>query len=221
MFPPTSEYGRYMRTDLLSSLRMPTDQLAHRDEALFRTVHQVHELWLLQASGEAATATARIAAGGLDDARDLLGRVCRVIALLTGGLELLTTITPHDFAIIRAVLKDGSGAQSPGWRALREAARELRGVLQPVLAAGGGARLEAGGVVDPAAFRLVRVLLDLDCQVSIWRHHHHLLAARLVGAGGVGTQGMPVDSLSALTGQRLFPELWPSALATPAAGARG
>lgn len=213
MASPTSEYARYMQTDLLCSLRRPADRLAHRDEALFRTVHQVHELWLMHASAEAATAATCLTAGGLDDARDLLSRVGRVVGLLTGGLDLLTTIAPNDFAVIRTALGNGSGVDSPGWRALHEATRELRTALRPVLA--------SGGVADPAAIRLVQTLLDLDSQVSFWRHHHHLLAARLVGASGVGTQGMPVEALGALTRRRLFPELWLAGLATVAPGGRG
>ena len=41
-----NDYARYMRTDALLSLQRRPDEVIHRDELLFQTVHQSTELWL-------------------------------------------------------------------------------------------------------------------------------------------------------------------------------
>lgn len=40
-----SDYERYLRTDELLALQKSSDELSHRDELLFMTVHQSSELW--------------------------------------------------------------------------------------------------------------------------------------------------------------------------------
>ena len=53
----TSDYERYLRTDELLALQKTPEEMAHRDELLFQTVHQSSELWLKLACFEVDTAT--------------------------------------------------------------------------------------------------------------------------------------------------------------------
>ena len=48
-----SDYERYLRTDALLNLQKAPDEMVHRDELLFFTVHQSSELWLKLACFEA------------------------------------------------------------------------------------------------------------------------------------------------------------------------
>ena len=41
-----SDYERYLRTDELLALQKTPEEMQHRDELLFQTVHQSSELWL-------------------------------------------------------------------------------------------------------------------------------------------------------------------------------
>jgi tryptophan 2,3-dioxygenase len=52
-----SDYERYLRTDELLALQKTPEEMAHRDELLFQTVHQSSELWLKLACFEVDTAT--------------------------------------------------------------------------------------------------------------------------------------------------------------------
>ena len=51
-----TDYARYMRTDTLLSLQRRPEDMIHRDELLFQTVHQSTELWLKLACNELAAA---------------------------------------------------------------------------------------------------------------------------------------------------------------------
>ena len=51
-----SDYERYLRTDELLALQKRPEELSHRDELLFMTVHQSSELWLKLAAFEVETA---------------------------------------------------------------------------------------------------------------------------------------------------------------------
>ena len=53
----TSDYERYLRTDELLALQKTPEEMVHRDELLFQTVHQSSELWLKLACFEVETAT--------------------------------------------------------------------------------------------------------------------------------------------------------------------
>src|SRR3954467_14929382 len=55
--PGASDYERYLRTDELLSLQKTPEEMSHRDELLFQTVHQSSELWLKLACFEVETAT--------------------------------------------------------------------------------------------------------------------------------------------------------------------
>ena len=44
--PGASDYERYLRTDELLALQKTPEEMEHRDELLFQTVHQSSELWL-------------------------------------------------------------------------------------------------------------------------------------------------------------------------------
>ena len=52
-----SDYERYLRTDDLLALQKTPEEMVHRDELLFQTVHQSSELWLKLACFEVETAT--------------------------------------------------------------------------------------------------------------------------------------------------------------------
>lgn len=217
---PGSEYARYMRTDELLSLQRSDAQLLHRDERLFQCVHQSTELWLKQAHFEIDHARALIEDGRLAAAQALLARARGCVEQTTGQLRLLESMSSLDFGQLRPALGRGSGLESPGWRALREAAQGLLAAFM--------ARCEAHGLtldelfrrgVDAPLYPLAEALLDLDQQVTIWRVKHLFVAVRTIGTGGIGTQGMPVQSLARLLEQRLFATLWEARAAL--AGAYG
>ncbi len=213
-----SEYASYMRTEELLGLQRRDEEVLHRDERLFQCVHQSTELWLKQAGFEMAHAVWLIEAGRLSAAAQILVRASKCVDTIAQQLDILARMASFDFGVLRPALGQGSGLESPGWRNLR--------ALAPRLLAAFTAQREARGVTlqdmfragpDSALYVLAEALLDLDAKVSTWRLQHLAIAVRTIGDGGIGTKGMPVQTLAGLLAHRLFAELWSARSATAAA----
>src|SRR6201747_2957435 len=84
--PGASDYERYLRTDELLALQKTPEQMEHRDELLFQTVHQSSELWLKLAVFETDEAIAQIGEGELALAIRLLGRANHAVTMVTEAL---------------------------------------------------------------------------------------------------------------------------------------
>jgi tryptophan 2,3-dioxygenase len=203
------DYARYMRTDVLLALQRRPDEVVHRDELLFQVVHQSTELWLKLACAELAEATELIKAGELDTATRLIGRSSLGIDLITGQLEMMRHLSPWDFQTIRTVLGHGSGADSPGWRAVQKHGRRISRAFGELVAQRGIDLAELyRSKLDSAEQRLAEALLEWDERVALWRASHYKIATRILGHGSVGTQGMAVDALTKLIKHQFLPELW-------------
>src|SRR5258706_445621 len=72
--PGATDYERYLRTDELLALQKTPEQMAHRDELLFQTIHQSSELWMKLACFELETALSYIEANALAQATRLVRR---------------------------------------------------------------------------------------------------------------------------------------------------
>lgn len=199
------DYARYMRTDALLALQRRPEEMAHRDELLFQTVHQSTELWLKHACFEVRGATGHVRAGEPLAAARLLGRAALGVDLVTGQLEMMRHLSPMGFQTVRGVLGHGSGFESPGWRSVRETSQEL-GIAFAELAIDLGALYR--GSEDAPLYRLAEAMVDWDERVALWRARHYKVATRIIGHGVVGTKGTQVDVLGKLLGHKFFPELW-------------
>lgn len=204
-----SEYASYMRTDDLLSLQRPDAELLHRDERLFQCVHQSTELWLKQAVFEVVHAIELIGQGRIATAVQILDRATACVGFTAEQVKLLARMSSFDFGRLRPALGQGSGLESPGWSGLREQAARLYDAFK--------ARCERERLLLGDLFRtgpeqplygLAEALLNLDAQVSVWRVEHLFITVRTIGTGGVGTKGMPVQSLAKLLSHRLYAELW-------------
>jgi tryptophan 2,3-dioxygenase len=198
-----------MRTDELLSLQRRPDEMIHRDELLFQTVHQTTELWLKHACFEVEEAVAHLGAGETDTAARLLTRASLGVELVTGQLEMLRHLTPWAFQQIRTVLGHGSGFESPGWSSVRRVSALLGNAFGALLAERGAdlATLYRGSP-DAPLYRLAEALIDWDDRIAVWRTSHYKIATRIIGHGAVGTKGTPVDALAGLISRKFFPDLW-------------
>ena len=204
-----TDYARYMRTDILLSLQRRPEEMAHRDELLFQTVHQTTELWLKHACFEIAEASEQIRSGATETAVTLVMRAALGIELITGQLEMLRHIAPSDFQSIRPVLGHGSGFESPGWRAVQRTSQQLEAAFADFIARQDLdlVDLYRDGRESPA-YRLAEALVEWDDRVTLWRVRHYRIALRVIGLQAVGTKGTPVDQLTRLINHKFFPALW-------------
>ncbi len=205
-----SDYERYIRTDELLSLQKTAEERAHHDELLFQTVHQSSELWLKHACFEVESATELINDDKVAGANRLLRRAVLGLRLITDQLDMLEQMSPWEYQEVRRVLGHGSGFDSPGVNQTK--------VVTPPLGEAFHAQLDKKGLTVVELYRrgrefedlyqLAELLVDWDERISLWRSHHFKVVERSIGSHVVGTQGTPVELLSHLHENRLFPELW-------------
>lgn len=107
-------YSSYLDLDRILSAQHPTST-AH-DEMLFIIVHQASELWLKLCLHELTEAREHIARDDLRPAFKMLSRVARAQGQLIQSWDVLSTMTPHDYSLIRPHLGHSSGFQSAQYR---------------------------------------------------------------------------------------------------------
>ena len=205
-----SDYERYLRTDELLALQKRPEEMAHRDELLFQTVHQSSELWLKLAGFELEEATELLAREELRAAERLLRRAVECGKLMTSVLDLLEHMSPWEYQEIRRVLGHGSGFDSPGFRRLRELAPPLGEAFHRLRREHGVTVVELyrRGRELEDLYQLAELLIELDEGVTMWRVRHFKVVERVIGGGVIGTQGTPVEVLGRLIHKTFFPELW-------------
>ncbi len=200
--PGATDYERYLRTDELLALQKSAEEMHHRDELLFTTVHQSSELWLKLACFEVEEAVHAEAGAALRS----LGRAVLCLRLVTDALEMLERMSPRDFAAVRTQLGHGAGFDSPGFRRLHSLAPGLWERFNAEL--GGLSLLELYRHEPEPLYALAEALLELDELVTMWRVRHFKTVERTIGGEVIGTQGTPVEVLGRLLHKRWFPELW-------------
>jgi tryptophan 2,3-dioxygenase len=114
--PAGMTYADYLHLDSVLGAQQPLSGL--HDEMLFIVIHQAKELWLKQMLHEVALAVSLIAADRFAEAYKALARVSRIQAVMTMSWEVLSTMTPVDYAAFRDVLGRSSGFQSAQFREL-------------------------------------------------------------------------------------------------------
>ena len=107
-------YSSYLDLDRILSAQHPASD-AH-DEMLFIIVHQASELWLKLCLHELTEAREHIAADTLRPAFKMLARVARAQGQLISSWDVLSTMTPHDYSLVRPHLGTSSGFQSAQYR---------------------------------------------------------------------------------------------------------
>lgn len=109
-------YSQHLKLDVLLKVQEPQTANAEHDEMLFRTVHQVYEMWFNQVLCELVDARDRMFGGDTFHARERLDR-CRAIGrLLVGQFDVIDTLTPQDFLTFRDDYGTASGLQSVQYR---------------------------------------------------------------------------------------------------------
>jgi tryptophan 2,3-dioxygenase len=205
-----SDYERYLRTDELLSLQRAPDQMVHRDELLFQTIHQTAELWLKLACFELSEATSQIDRDETWAAIRLLRRATASLDLVTSGTMMLEHLAPWDYHGFRLALGHGSGFDSPGFRHAHDVSPRLGDAFDRLLTRRG---VDLGRVYQRSdqhedLFQLAERLMDWDQRAIQWRTTHLRLVERIIGGDVIGTQGTPVEVLGRRLTVRFFPALW-------------
>jgi tryptophan 2,3-dioxygenase len=115
-FRQKMSYGDYLHLDKVLTAQAPLSS-AH-DELLFIVQHQTSELWMKLAIFEMCSAASAIRGDDLQPAFKMLTRVARIFEQLNNAWDVLRTMTPSEYAVMRPSLGQSSGFQSWQYRAV-------------------------------------------------------------------------------------------------------
>lgn len=207
------DYEVYLKTPTLLNLQTPSEQLVHHDELLFQLTHQAQELWLKLVSLEAVEVVAEMDGDLLWPATGRLERMLRAMRCLVAEMNILETMTPDTYQIIRRSLGNGSGQESPGYNALRLAADGLEAALERVLTRRQLRLLDVYKVGAYGSEDLKRVceqLVDLDELFQNWLYTHYQMVRRIIGVDRSikALDGLPTQVLAGRMTLPLFRKLW-------------
>jgi len=205
-----TDYERYLRTEELLSLQKTREEVVHRDEHLFQTVHQSSELWLKLACLELEEAAALVTADSVASATRLLRRAAECMSLITAQLHMLDHLSPLDYTVVRTALGHGAGFDSPGFRQVHRISPPLGQAFDALLARRGVTLPDVymRGYELEELYQLAEQMITWDERVILWRFHHLKVVERIIGGHVIGTQGTPVEVLGKRIDVRFFPQLW-------------
>jgi tryptophan 2,3-dioxygenase len=205
-----SDYARYVGTEALFACQRAADAQVNADELAFQIVHQVEELWMKLAAHTLIDLEEGLRSGV--SAPALLrgfARVDSLLKLMANQLAVLDTMTPAAYAEIRPGLGQGSGQDSPGYRALIQHAQALWPAFQACFPSTTGASpYDIYRHSDTVAFAIAEALIELDIGLARFRHAHLQLVDRMIGLDSQSLKGLPAAALVAGVDRRLFGDLW-------------
>lgn len=206
-----TDYEKYIRTDELLGLQKAPDALTCHDELQFQVVHQAHELYMKLIAHELRLLCELLGAGEVARGVSTLRRVSTVQRVLLHSIDLLDTMAPTDYMMIRTGLGRGSGQESPGFRTMLKLPGEI--VWPAVAGLLERAPISLRQIYEApndhhAMFQLCEGLVDYDQLLQTWRQRHLMLVYRVIGTGTPSLKGKHSDLLAHGMKQRFFPKLW-------------
>ena len=115
-FSREMSYGDYLHLDEILGAQHPLS--ADQNEMLFIIQHQASELWMKLMLHELRDAIACLAQDDCAAALKMLARVSHILTQLVQAWDVLSTMTPPEYAAIRPSLSNSSGFQSWQYRCI-------------------------------------------------------------------------------------------------------
>ena len=109
-------YSSYLKIPELLSLQQENSEPTHHDEMFFIIIHQTAELWFKEVLHETETLREFLREGAVSRAMKVLKRIQAIMNLQVKQIQLLSTLTPVEFAGFRNYLGKASGFQSAQYR---------------------------------------------------------------------------------------------------------
>lgn len=111
-------YNSYLKIPELLDLQNLLSEPAHHDEMFFIIIHQATELWFKEMMHDTGLLVRSLRENSISRALKALRRNVAIMDLLCKQINLLSTLTPVEFAGFRDLLKPASGFQSLQFRQL-------------------------------------------------------------------------------------------------------
>ncbi|WP_425053913.1 tryptophan 2,3-dioxygenase family protein [Psychromarinibacter sp. S121] len=209
--PQMLDYGVYLDVSKLLDCQKPLDDLCNADELQFQIVHQVEELWMKLMAYTLVDVMGYLEQGNTNRVVTLMGRVHRLMRLMTAQLDVLETMSPREYQEIRLQLGNGSGQESPGFQTLLRMPRDIWAAYKSTYLDARG--LTVADIYDAKydhgdSYVVAEALIEYDELFQKFRAMHLYLIHRSIGLGSRSLKGRPVEMLESGTRHRFFPELW-------------
>lgn len=205
------DYERYLNTEKLLSCQKNFASLCNKDELQFQIVHQAEELWFKLIVYSLLDIDDYLDAKNTNRVLSLFKRVHLIQQLMIDQLALLETMSPNDYQLIRQQLGNGSGKESPGFRALCKAPAYLWNTFNCKY-------LQADNLTVKKiyhteyrhcnAYMIAECLAEFDELHQKFCYHHMQLIYRSIGFDSKSLKGRSVELLNQRVKAKLFPELW-------------
>ncbi len=209
--PKMLDYGVYLDVAKLLDCQKPLAEMCNADELQFQIVHQVEELWMKLMAYTLVDVIDWLKVGDTHRVVTLMGRVNRIMRLMTAQLDVLETMSPREYQEVRKQLGNGSGQESPGFGLLLRMPNDLWSAWK-------GQYLDKTGLTvrdiydhrydHGDAYVTAEALIEYDELFQKFRANHVYLIHRSIGMGSKSLKGRPVQLLEAGARHRFFPELW-------------
>lgn len=207
----TLDYELYLNTKKLLSCQKEFSEFCNRDELQFQVVHQIEELWMKLIGYTLLDIDDYVQQENTNRVLTLFKRVHIALKLMTEQLALLETMSPKEYQEIRLVLGNGSGQESPGFRALLKMHPHLWESFKKTYLEKHGLTLEkiySSDYKHCDAYVVAEALAEFDELFQKFRYHHLQLINRSIGLGAKSLKGRSVEILNEGMRIKFFPELW-------------
>ena len=209
--PEMRDYGVYLKCDRLLACQKPLAEMVNADELQFQIVHQVEELWMKLIAYTLVDVLDYLETQDTHRIVTLMGRVHRLMRMMTAQLDLLETMSPKEYQQIRLQLGNGSGQESPGFKFLLRMPPDLWHAFKANYLDAPGLTIKDiyDGKYDHGdSYVVAEALVEYDELFQKFRANHMYLIQRSIGLGSKSLKGRPVELLQAGARHRFFPELW-------------
>lgn len=209
--PGQKDYELYIRTASLHACQKDTQALCNGDELTFQITHQVEELWAKLVVYTLLQIEDTLKARNTQLTLTYFARVHKAMHKMCDAMNVLETMSPKRYQEIRTHLGNGSGSESPGFRAMLKVSKPLWDVYQAHYLAPTGrtvADVYDTGFAHDDAFCIAEAMLGYDELFQKFRYTHLKLVQRTIGIGTSSIKGRPVDLLEETSRAQFYPQLW-------------
>jgi tryptophan 2,3-dioxygenase len=204
-----SSYEIFLNRSDLLNCQTDFDKLTNKDQLQFQIVHQIEELWMKLIVYTLVEIDEEMKKKNTYKALTLFNRVHRLQKLMIDQLALLETMSPKDYQIIRQLLGDGSGKESPGFQTIIHASEPLYITFKEhYLAETSLEKIYNSEYKHGEAYILAEALVEFDELFQSFSYHHVQLVERSIGLGGKAISGNPITLLQNSLKRKFYPELW-------------
>ncbi len=205
-----TDYEKYLNTtQLLTAQKKVADLLP--DELQFQIVHQSEELWMKLLAYTLLQIDSYLVKENTNRVLTLFRRAHKIQRLMIDQLSMLETMSPKEYFPIRALLGNGSGQESPGFKILLQMPAPLWQTFKKHYLEKADLTIEQ--IYDTKynhcdAYLIAEQLIEFDSNFQEFLYSHLRLVERTIGPRATSLKGRSTDALSISASRNFFPELW-------------